>query len=189
MPSPFPGMDPFLESPDYFPSFHARFIMYLCDDLQPHLPEPYFAETSERLWIETSERHIEPDVNVFRVEVPTPERKERGGGVAVAEATLTEPVLVIPPIEERRQLFLEIYARGDGERLVTSIEMLSLSNKTGGEKGRGADCASKAKCWIVMSIWSRSISYCAGQHTTAVPLEYCARKDGAVSLSRLCQSL
>jgi len=41
MPSPFPGMDLFLEDPIVFPDFHDRFNAYLSESLQPGLPEPY----------------------------------------------------------------------------------------------------------------------------------------------------
>ncbi|MEJ7590535.1 MAG: DUF4058 family protein [Planctomycetaceae bacterium] len=45
MPSPFPGMDPFLEQPAVFPDFHNRFIAYLSEFLKPDLPQPYYAAT------------------------------------------------------------------------------------------------------------------------------------------------
>ena len=64
MPSPFPGMDPFLEAAEFFPSLHAKLIIYLEEALQPLLPEPYFAQTGERTWIEVAQRYIEPDLNV-----------------------------------------------------------------------------------------------------------------------------
>lgn len=41
------------------------------------------------------------------------------------------------PHDERREPFLEVYVRqGSDKRLVTSIEILSLTNKTPGEHGR-----------------------------------------------------
>lgn len=43
MPSPFPGMDPYLENPEIFPDFHDSVITYLREYLQACLPEPYFA--------------------------------------------------------------------------------------------------------------------------------------------------
>ena len=47
------------------------------------------------------------------------------------------PVVVKVAHDEFREPFVEIYARHDtGKRLVTSIEVLSLSNKTPGEHGR-----------------------------------------------------
>ena len=35
MPSPFPGMDPYLEEPRRWPDVHQRLITYLTDALQP----------------------------------------------------------------------------------------------------------------------------------------------------------
>ena len=64
MPSPFPGMDPYLEHPDIFPDFHDRFVTYVSDAIQPRLPEPYYAAIGRRVWIEVSERFVGPDVNV-----------------------------------------------------------------------------------------------------------------------------
>ena len=37
MPSPFPGMDPYLEHPAFFPGVHDRFIAYLCDGAMQRL--------------------------------------------------------------------------------------------------------------------------------------------------------
>jgi len=51
MPSPFPGMDPFLEHPDVFPDFHDGFIAYLRESIQRHLPPPYVAGLGRRAWI------------------------------------------------------------------------------------------------------------------------------------------
>jgi Protein of unknown function (DUF4058) len=38
MPSPFPGMDPYLESPRYWQDFHGSFITYAREALQSQLP-------------------------------------------------------------------------------------------------------------------------------------------------------
>ena len=113
MPSPFPGMDPFLEHPVFFPGLHGRFHVYMSEMLQASLPAPYFAEIHERLWVETSARYVEPDTNVIH------------GGLEIAD-------------DERRETYVEIRTRlpEGGERVVTVIEVLSLSNKTPSEKGR-----------------------------------------------------
>ena len=50
MPSPFPGMDPYLEAPTIFPGLHNRLIALLGEALQAALPAPYFAEIGERAW-------------------------------------------------------------------------------------------------------------------------------------------
>jgi Protein of unknown function (DUF4058) len=43
MPSPFPGIDPYLESPDWFPGLHANLIVFMKGALQRSLPESYEA--------------------------------------------------------------------------------------------------------------------------------------------------
>jgi hypothetical protein len=40
MPSPFPGMDPFLEHPMFFPGLHGAMHAYIREALQAVLPEP-----------------------------------------------------------------------------------------------------------------------------------------------------
>ena len=88
MPSPFPGMDPYLEDADMFPSLHGNLVFAIQELLQPRLPEPYFAKTGERVWVEMSARYVEPDVNVFvsprRPQRPRPQQRRRGrrGGPA-----------------------------------------------------------------------------------------------------------
>ena len=54
MPSPFPGMDPYLESPDWFPDLHDSLIVIMKGTLQRSLPEPYYAQSSQRVWLEYS---------------------------------------------------------------------------------------------------------------------------------------
>jgi len=76
VPSPFPGMDPFLEHPAVFPGVHDRLITYLSEALQTALPPPYFAEINERLRVETADRTIGPDVDVVRGQGPSTQRPE-----------------------------------------------------------------------------------------------------------------
>jgi len=131
MPSPFPGMDPYLEHPAFFPGLHDRFITYLNESLQSRLPEPYYAEMSDRVWVEMSHRHIGPDVKVLHTENESregphqelaSEGEEAEGGVATA---VRPYVVVHVPHDEYREPFLQIFAQLEGERLVTSIEALS----------------------------------------------------------------
>ncbi len=119
MPSPFPGMDPFLESPEIFPDFHDGFIAYLRESVQSRLPPPYIAALGRRAWIEVSERFIGPDVEVVRPGAPG-EAGHRSS-VAVASPPRTEPLVVHVPHDERSELLVEIcVGRGSDRRLVTS---------------------------------------------------------------------
>jgi Protein of unknown function (DUF4058) len=56
MPSPFPGMDPYLESPWFFPDLHDGLIFAIKERLQPSLPEMYYAQSGQNVWLETSRR-------------------------------------------------------------------------------------------------------------------------------------
>ncbi len=135
MPSPFPGMDPYLESPQFFPGLHEGLIFCLREALQPNLPEPYYADIRTRVWIETSRRSIEPDVDLIRgprVPRQVSARDEPTGAVAVARP----PVVVAVPGEEVTEVYLEIHTVQGDEPLVTAIEILSPTNKTPGVHGR-----------------------------------------------------
>ena len=133
MASPFPGMDPYLEHPKIFPDLHGRMVIRLSEVLQPILPVPYFAASGDRVWVEVTDRYIEPDISLSRPGSDF-DSDDSGGGVAVVAPSRTSPVLISVPHDERRETFLEIYTRQDGEeRLVTVIEVLSPTNKTPGE--------------------------------------------------------
>jgi hypothetical protein len=88
MPSPFAGMDPYLEQ--FWRDVHASLIIYARDQLQSQLPGDLRARVEERVVVE--------------------ERSE--------------------PMTET---FIEILDVGSGKRVVTVIEVLSLTNKFPGE--------------------------------------------------------
>ena len=138
MPSPFPGMDPYLEHPERFPDLHDSMIIMLKEAVQARLPEPYYATANSRAWVEVSHRYIEPDVGVLRPrEESQPKIRSNGPAVLAPPTAHGRSVLVHVPHDERREIFLDIYTRQDnGDRLVTTIEMLSPTNKTPGEHGR-----------------------------------------------------
>ena len=172
MPSPFPGMDPYLESPEIFPDFHDSFITYLREALQAGLPAPYFAALGRRVWIEVSRRSIGPDVEVRRGHAPGPRRAEPAGATAVADRPVARPIVVRVAHDEFREPFVEIYTRGEeGKRLVASIEVLSLANKTPGEHGREL-YRKKQKELLGSQVHLVEIDFLrGGEHATAVPLE------------------
>jgi len=171
-------MDPFLESPVVFPGFHTRFANGISDFLQERLPPPYYADVSDRVWVEISQRRIEPDVNVLRAEEPSGLPLPNGGDEAVATKTRTKPVVVTVPYDERRETVVEIYARRDEERLVTSIEVLSHSNKTPGEQGRELYLRKQREVLNGRVHLVEIDLLRVGQHTTAVPLAYLVQKTG-----------
>jgi hypothetical protein len=46
MPSPFPGMDPYLESPVWFPNLHHDLIFCIKETLQTRLPVSYYIQST-----------------------------------------------------------------------------------------------------------------------------------------------
>lgn len=166
MQSPFPGMDPYLEHPEIFPDLHSSLNFCLREALQSQLPPPYYAVIGRRAWIEVSLRYIEPDVHVLHRGEPN-----RAGGVAVAAVGRSQPTVVHVPHDQRKQEFIEIYARhGSDKRLVTAIEVLSLANKTPGEQGRELYLR-KQRELLESQVHLVEIDLLrAGTHTTAVPL-------------------
>lgn len=130
MSSPFPGMDPFLEDPTFWPDFHATFINYWREAIAEQLPDRYDARIGERVNLvehppETI-RRVEPDVAVSRW--------GNGGGTLGSAAggvvTTLEPVTIPLVIEEpTRQTYIEILRRADRD-LVAVLELLSPANKT-----------------------------------------------------------
>jgi hypothetical protein len=125
MPSPFPGVDPYLESSGLWPDFHSRFINAWSESLSERLPDNYEARIDERMRVVQRSldeaRDILPDISVERR--PGPPSQSRG-----TIATL-EPVIVARTVrEEQRETRIHILRRSDRE-LVAVLELLSPTNK------------------------------------------------------------
>src|SRR5687767_1764672 len=128
MPSPFPGMDPWLESPDIWPGFHDKLINETVRIMQPQLrARGYYIDSGERVWLAEPGRLVVPDDVVFSVQ-PSSGAKP-GDNVAIMDAD--EPIRVKREPVEVRETYAEIFdARG--HQLVTGIEFLSPTNKSDG---------------------------------------------------------
>jgi hypothetical protein len=180
MPSPFPGMDPYLEDPDFFPDVHDRFISQLSEALNARLPPTYYSGIASRIWIETSRRRFGPDVNVLRPNRRTTKRTlVAGTDAAFAQAATAKPVIVRMAPQEVREPFLELYVRRGGDRLVATIELLSPANKAPGAQGRGL-YRRKQRDILRRKVHLIEIDLLrAGRHTTAVPLDAAIERTGA----------
>lgn len=136
MPSPFPGMDPFLEHPEVFPDLHDTLIALMTMAIQPQLPHPYYAAIGARIWVEKSERPLGPDVRIHK-DAPGKSARNSGATALMVQERRTEPVVIRIPLDENKETFLQVF-KGTlaNKRLITSIEILSPTNKTRGKKGR-----------------------------------------------------
>jgi hypothetical protein len=130
MPSPFPGMDPYLEDPELFPSLHQRLAVEIADRLNPQLGTKYFADVNVRTVLEEVTIAL-PKTTYRDVSIYKQEDLELTGGMMVAIAPAPIERVASVPIETK--LFnVEVRVTETGE-LVTSIEILSPYNKRRGE--------------------------------------------------------
>jgi hypothetical protein len=130
MPSPFPGMDPYLES-WIWADFHATLITATRAQINAKLPRRYLANTELYVWREgpsENERLLLGGPDIHAVE------KSPAGTKGPPVATVVPPVTTILPGVERKQRYVRIVDES-GRRIVTVIEILSPSNKTAHESG------------------------------------------------------
>lgn len=133
MSRPFPGVDPYIESQGRWPDFHARLLLYCGDVLSARMPESYVAQLEEHVYLvedfSDRERPVRPDIAIVRDE-GTGRLQDSGGGVATLQIAPVAVPLATEMVEDERAVWLEIRKLPD-MRLVTVIELLSPSNKTG----------------------------------------------------------
>jgi hypothetical protein len=129
MPSPFPGMNPYLEQNDTWEDFHTNFITRAQEALSGRVGSNYLVKIEVRLLLHelsAAERRFmgRADVGV----TAPPEYNPGGHGTAFSSAPVH---LQLPAVDVERQTSLEILDRRS-RRVVTVIELLSPSNKTAG---------------------------------------------------------
>jgi hypothetical protein len=134
--SPFPGMNPYLEHPELWAEVHHRLISAIAIQLAPALRPKYRVEIEKRTYFSEGDRAIE--VGIPDVAILTQVRSaDSTGSVAIApNPKLTGLTVTLPIAEEVKEGYLEIREVATG-RVVTSIEVLSPSNKRSGA-GRDA---------------------------------------------------
>ncbi|MEG4054084.1 MULTISPECIES: DUF4058 family protein [unclassified Microcoleus] len=134
MPSPFPGMDPYLEHPDFWPGIYHLLISKIFRFLSPQLRPKYFVSLEVRMY-ETADNDLSvigiPDVNVIQPQTAT---ETTASNVEVAAPPTQSLTVIIPMPYQVREGYLEIIER-ETKELITVIEILSPTNKRTG-KGR-----------------------------------------------------
>lgn len=128
MPSPFPGMDPYLENPAIWSDFHGTFLMAMRAELNRLLPEGYTARWDRYVWLdgpdtERPRRLGEPDTFVSDL-------LNRDAGSAAAAVLEAPATTTLPAVDAKGKPFLKI-VDALGARVVTVVEMLSPGNKSG----------------------------------------------------------
>lgn len=131
MPSPFPGMDPYLEG-EMWQEFHERLAHQISVQLMPGLAPKYVALLAKRYVLDRpalgitslpEKRTVYPDVHVVH-----PPGSSGSPGLMTADAS--EVTAVVPSHMAEEVPILSVEVRDIAERrLVTLIEILSPANK------------------------------------------------------------
>lgn len=126
MPSPFPGMNPYFEDSDLWPSVHQHLAVELSHHINIGIGPKYYADIETYTVIED----IAIDASLFhQLDVDTSPVMTGEAVVVAPEAPLKRVALV----EDRVKLHaVQIYVT-ETNQLVTSIEILSPYNKRQGE--------------------------------------------------------
>jgi hypothetical protein len=148
MPSPFPGMDPYIESSGLFEDFHLVLAVSIFEQLADIAPKRYVVRAAKRDYIvlveeEGKKEHqflpdvILPDVTVSKGRSQKKSPPAQAGAALAELPTDDAPVTMRAFIEEEhREAFVEILENVPGQPLVTAIEILSPSNKRPNSEGR-----------------------------------------------------
>jgi hypothetical protein len=129
MPSPFPGMDPYLESPLHWRDVHHRLAVEISRRLAPRLATRYVARLETRL---VAFSPGEEEIRILYPDVKVTQRRLRELAIATVEAATAAADAVPPPPlvlraispEQVELITVEIRDAAQG-RLVSAIEILS----------------------------------------------------------------
>jgi Protein of unknown function (DUF4058) len=132
MPSPFPGMDPYLEG-EMWSTFHHQSAVQIARALIPQLVPRYYAYTEkyenavdpEEIGIALSPEAFYPDISVART-AARGGRRSASKNLTLAVPLKLDTVLTIPT----NHFWIKILDRKE-RQLVTAIEFLSPTNKRG----------------------------------------------------------
>jgi hypothetical protein len=128
MPSPFPGMNPYLERASVWESFHPHFIPAAVEQLTPQVRPHYIIQIEARLYI-----HEPPADQRFRAIADLGVKPRPGLDARSVGSSTTAPTYVTlgEAVEFQKVHHILIRDR-DGNEIVTVIELLSPTNKYAG---------------------------------------------------------
>ncbi len=129
MPSPFPGMDPYLEDSFLWPDFHFGMNAALREYLNRHLPPDFVAVADRYIWIH------EPDaaerMQRVKADVHLAERLVKRGETANTALKAAPIQTILPAVVHEGNRFIRIMDRHH-RKVITVIELLSPANKSPG---------------------------------------------------------
>ena len=180
MPSPFPGMNPWMEAPELWPGVHAALISEIRSRLNSVMPARYFADVEERIILcdvdDPMIRLIVPDVTVRESSAPV--TTDSGSSATATITPALQAHIAEPQFKERRI----VIQTSDSKSIVTAIEILSPANKLKGSASR-TSYLSKRRDLLQSEVHFIEIDmFRAGNHTE--PAAGKGRADYLIWLSR-----
>jgi hypothetical protein len=132
MPSPFPGMNPYLEHPDRWSTVHNRCIVAIADFLTPLLIPRYQVDIEKRIY-QVTDSNLQL-IGRSDITVQAPKQPIIPTSLANPSISTLQPIRIQLPIDDEvREAYLEIKEVTTG-RVVTMIEVLSPTDKQGQER-------------------------------------------------------
>jgi hypothetical protein len=128
MPSPFPGMNPYLEHDDSWSDFHNRFIVAAADAIGAQVQPAYIVKIDQNVFVqepEEDEYQVRPDVFLSEDLKANPAR-------STAAVAAPARARIVPAISPEKDVYIEIRDKED-RKLITAVELLSPSNKEHGD--------------------------------------------------------
>ncbi len=164
MPSPFPGMDPYLEKPSGWPDVHHELISATRAALKALIGPKYHVRIEERIYISNDNDPgrivLVPDVQVSSRDVDARSLTTAAeGGIDVAEPLVLETLID----EKIREAYINV-VDAQRNKVVTVIEILSPDNKVPRSQGlksfrmKRIEIMRSASHWVEIDLLRRGIS-------------------------------
>lgn len=152
MPSPFPGMNPYLENSQLWSQVHTHLIVAIAEAMNPLLRPKYRMAMEQRVYTDTVSSDNSsvlvgiPDNAVFQpssTKIPS-----QSSNIAVAPPLVKPLPITLPQPEIIREWYLQV-KDVETKEVITVIEILSPKNK---QKGEGRKKYLKKREKILMSL-------------------------------------
>ncbi len=126
-------MDPYLEDPIFWASFHNRFLVAIADTIAPHLQPKYYVEIEARTYLDDGEEDLLVGIPDTVILARSQQSRTNISSSSASTAVQIRPQKVQIPVElERKERYLQVREIGT-DAVITTIELLSPTNKRTGE--------------------------------------------------------
>ncbi len=130
MPSPFPGMNPYLEKPEYWSQVHKWLIVLIAQSLNPQLRPKYRVAIEERVYNATGDDSMLVGIPDDVVVQSSQSNHQDPSALVTVAAPSVKPMKIALPMTEMvvKEWYLEVRKVETG-KVITVIEILSPKNK------------------------------------------------------------